>query len=876
MQQLPAVLLGILLALSVVPQAISAQPAQPALPEPLRVPDPTGDAYEWGHTMIQAQAGKWCPEGVTCDELQADNGPTAAWQGVPADPALDLVGFSLQEYPDSLLVTLSVASLEPDLSAMLDEESAHGITIGVAWDTQPDVELRSCMEAVYLRLDPSGGGYAAESGHVWIHQACGNEQAPWQGYCSSDRTGCVQQVPMTVAPGTPGSISWSLPRDQMVNGSQGAALHNLHALVLRLGPHPDVFVEGAGGPSSMNQPGARLDADTEYIVDSSEPVGPHRLALPAAQSVHASGHIAWSAHHAVREQQQVHPELRLRSGEFEETPTHLILTAHLDELARDAKYHRGEAGFALPTGELYRAGLLVRDGTYTPYFGHAWFDSDEQWHWQSLPIDADVEPGSPGKVVWRVDRQDLPHIEAGTTMRAAGMLWNAAIDENPAVGPLASSRVYVRATPMNNLDWMPPYRFLYDTHFEPTRNDTGFKDPIDDLTLPAASEVDPNLRTGPYDLIGVRARMKSTDEVRFSIDVRDLSEVRVPTGYDAVFFAVGLQASKGGEYMMGFHKEVGKTGEFFCAPDTTVLAPTPADPLSTPARELIRGNVLLSGAGGAEAGGGSGSGGTIHLDVPLSCLELEATDVLSLEGVAAGVYWIRSTRDPTGRPLGDSEVDVIDLAAPGDEELPLMLLAPPEPPVQSTWARPFGFENFWDIFGVAIAVTLAAISTVIIVRKRLRMKRYLVELEDLAEHYHSEPDAYGLSLVALRKRLFQDLLSNRLTEGHFVMVEERLRSALSSTRINAFGRAFYDLPPALMIRLQSLLADGRFTPQDHQVLADLVDGLTIPSASRTEVMDRIGLWAEQDAQMAKMAGLRRRRRRRRVRHLVERPAAQAE
>lgn len=843
--------------------AAAPQSAQAA--SGMAVEDPAGDAYEW--------TTEWATMTMPCATvndavlpqplpIQPADACTAAHDAtwaenrtgvVPAAPALDLLGVELSDDAGILEVAIVLAEIPEDYAGLVDAEQGLGSVFVAAFTPVLDTQ---CVAGVAAYAFPAADG---ASMIPLVISTCLPDADPSDIERSACSKLCAWATPMRIETGTPGRLVFDVPRTLLHQQEAGDTMHRVFAYTERMLYHPQA---GFGVQASGNlqfEAVSPFGTQTTYRVDET-------ATGEATMTTAASGEaIAWQPMGVdvdlLERTPRQRPDLDILATHFVETDRRFVLEATLasvDETpaAHILEFHMDPAA----TDVRYRFGYSATDGERRPYLTQTGSQIGPP-----LAFVIEVEPGSPGRVRFIVERDQLPEMEAGTPL---GLLYSITmpmpVDES--LGVSQATTLGVSRTDVGDVSAaLPPYFFRYSS--TPTYS-PGLR--LVDLSGDVSLEAAPDLNaipfdSGPYDIQQVDVVPTAHAELTVTMGL-PTAALEVPPTYDGALHAIGFQTARG-DFMVGHYQLAGSaTGDFFCMPDPAVFTEGARDPFLLADRWInIPGRVLEGASAGALGGGTEGGAGGFVMFAPLSCLGILADADLVEVADVRGVTFL--FRNPTGRP-GQGEAVLLDEVANGAPTAFAMPALPIATVATSPWATPFGVQNFWDIFGVAIAVALALASLLVVARRRARMKRYLVNLEELADHFHDKPEAYAQELVALRRRLYDDLLRNRLTEGHFVMVEERLRSSLSGTRINAFGRSFYDLPPALIIRLQTLLADGRFSAQDHTSLTELVAGLRIPAASRSDVRSQLALWASQDAEVARISKARRARRRRIARLLT--------
>lgn len=809
------------------------------------ITDPEGDANRRVMTTVDdltpCMNASSVPGATTCGLQRPWTDSDETQVGPSAGPERDLLGVSFQDSERSLRIRFDMATVPQDLSLLADASAGEGTFMSLVWSASGP-----CTVGASLEVYPGLGIRAVAYLMVWCDPPTEGNQAPATPQ-PCEASFCLWPIGLETEPGSPGAIVLEVPRHLLSGGNPDEALRDPRAYVditRSSGTTGSFRADGAVSFKGLAPSGGYASAIDDASAEPGTTYGyasPWHDPLPDLTPV-APLVLAAPAHADATDRQTL-----ILAVDLVVDAAEVLLDVTMDEVAEAPDDHALFAAAAIGPHVIF-AGYTAQDGARTPWADHVARPGAEV---VSIPVNVDLEPGRPGHVLFRFDRGTIAPIEDGAVVGGLYVVsflptWT----EYPTLGgtSVQEYRDSIRMIQVSET------RTTVNVPEGVTMTAPGIR--LADAASDVAAPLDLTRPSRHYDLLAVDVSSPDPERLQFSIAVEDLSDLSPPDGYDAVFYGVAVEHPHG-RTMLGYHQSRDRPGEYLCAPDITILPDAPADPTLT-GWETIPGRVLDGTTTDGIGTGASAGGSSVVLFAPRSCFALADTDgALNVTDLAAGSYLIRRA------PLSAADTEVVGLDTMEDggafdiafAQARQVGAAPP-----SFWSQPFGIQNFWDIFGVAIAVAFAMVSATIIVRKRVRMKRYLVRLEDLADHFHDDPEQYAKELVSLRKRLYRDLLANRLTEGHFVMVEERLRSSLSGTRINAFGHAFYDLPPALMIRLQSLLADGRFSRHDHGVLQGLVTKLKIPEGSRQSVHAQLDLWASQDADVAGLAKTHRQRR----------------
>ncbi|HLE96687.1 MAG TPA: hypothetical protein VI997_04885, partial [Candidatus Thermoplasmatota archaeon] len=362
-------------------------------------------------------------------------------------------------------------------------------------------------------------------------------------------------------------------------------------------------------------------------------------------------------------------------------------------------------------------------------------------------------------------------------------------------------------------------------------------DPQRDTTLPPTVTAS---YAAQFDITGIEIEGSSPTTTRVVLGVADLGQVLVPLGYDAVFYVVGFRTDFG-DVMVGYHKNSqnrGSSQEFFCSQDVAAFAQTPTDPMEI-VRVPIEGMIAIASGGSDRARATGGGAGAIQFTVPHECFDPDLEGPFEASAVAAGTFLVQN---PAGQGLAVQRVD----AAAADGPVTLGALAPSPGDGPSWLSRPFGVENFWDMFGIAAAVATSAVGIGIVQRRRGILKKYLAAI-DAAVAENADGGAREAALRQIRADLKRDLVRGAISEGHFVIVERRLDEHLSKARLAALTDAFDDLPHTLLQKLQELLSDGEMRKDEYRLFCTHLERTRLTEDAKEDIRRRVALWVVEDA-----------------------------
>lgn len=168
----------------------------------------------------------------------------------------------------------------------------------------------------------------------------------------------------------------------------------------------------------------------------------------------------------------------------------------------------------------------------------------------------------------------------------------------------------------------------------PETGSISWKDPAGDLSQPHPeaytiwSESDQAERD-QFDLLFTEIAHRGPDQAEVRIGVHDLSEIRIPSEYDAVVYAAAVQTEQGP--FMGAYMKTHEDQAFFCSRDSLLLTDERQDP-----REL--GWERVDGAITTSPGATDGGSGVLEITLPASCFDTEPGSATAVTEVASGVF----------------------------------------------------------------------------------------------------------------------------------------------------------------------------------------------------------------------------------------------
>lgn len=781
--------------------------------------DPAGDAWARGTDWARSSVG--CPR-PTAPELPdvpveetcygALDGTAAIPNvGVPAHPSFDLLAVDVAEHPEAIAVGFTVSELHQGFEGSFDAENSRSAFWELAF-TGPS----GCAYFVGAWVVASVAG-TIPFGIAGL--SCPPDVVQDTPFAAC-RAGCTYDVPLAVEPGTPGRIvvwapSWVFALEQgsatvgtATSHSLGDADHVSTRTALTQGPSVADGGYAAADDAvpvdrtSIDLPSSGVDGFERVAVDDSGRIAPAEGADAAWRLTRME---AWADPLAI------HAVIDLASLPDADLNMSVVQSFGVDGAWVSVSVARTESGWqGSGTGFVWATGEVI-----------------------GLPVTYSVETGQPGRIVVSVQRSQLPEPARHEVLQSPGFTIVGSRSTDVAdAGPVVSAErggwIVDILPPGPPLRVPPALNYAAETR--------RFPDPIWDVAYPAdALSGDPR----SMDIQMIEVASDDPDLLRVTMTLVEAGSFETPTGYDAMFFAVGIEHPLGTTMVGHYRSPERREGVFLCAPDTTVFPSTPLDPTLGGWTD-ITGRILHTSGGSGLVGGASPSASIVAF-VPRSCFDLRENErQLNATALGAGTYLIRRG----GAASAAATVATVDEWRADNATTLAYAVRPAGPAPVSN--QPFGIDNFWDIVGVILAVATVLVTIWVVYQRRLMLRKYLAEIRAIHEQHPTDPARRAELLVALRARLHQDLLRHRLTDNHFPIIMDRLRSRLTSARLTSMGEAFYRLPPPLAMRLERLLDDGHLSGEEGAVLRPLIERTTMPKRARAVALACIDKWVQED------------------------------
>lgn len=737
-------------------------------PEGPHVVDPEGDAKEHRAEAAAWKALSLCafftPAREACTTT-ASGAATQAWPAfaphlrdaaLPGPKGLDATAVWFAETPESLLVTLEIASLDARFTGVVAADDTRWAGYQVAW-SPPGGPTARCIEGVSLAVDSAGGTPRVEATFRRYYDACPPDEASFRDHVCNTWWSCWWRIPVEFTFGTPATIRFEVPRLLLTDGAAGATLRDTR-LMTSAGDGPPAPKTNYGLFVPHAEATGYWEADVRHAIDFSAPGRAFTLTTPAAVVPAAEGLRAeWTAPAG-----NVHggrADIDLVGAAYEETPTHVVVELSLAAVDISDTAPGIYFSWAVPSGQVYD--VMARRGQ-DGWSAWALYSPGDPWYTRvlELPLDLEVVAGAPGKLRFHFHRADLAPVVAGGLFSSLDVaIWDDA--EGVLLRPPANPALTGYVSPPSAATEVAPSDFLaapvhaarITTAAELFESRVLFLDDVGDTEVPPAAAAT-GANAGQFDITYLGARLSQPGLLELMMGVRDLSTLNVPPLYDALYYAFGAKTDLG-PMMVGYYKPKNDpVGTFFCAPDVTVLSDPPQDPTGATWTE-IDGRVSVANDKGDRRSG------TVTFLVPVECVGGDDPRAVRLDGLEAATFLVQN---PTGAN-GGGAVQRLDAAAT-DGSVVLRLASVATPDLDHAWYEaPFGTAHFWDFLALGLVVAALAGTGAHKVVRRGRDRRLLAaakarEDRDVYRATLARAIAAGatepakdLVLAALRRRL---------------------------------------------------------------------------------------------------------------------------
>lgn len=386
-------------------------PLSPAMNEPTALDatqgalfsDPPGDATEEGLATWLELVGCLPGEllGAGCLGPDAPVPP-----GTPA-PAYDIVGFGLAgESHDTFDLSLEIATLSEGFPELARPDAVHRMSsYAVCWAASPD---EGCSRTASLGVMVHDGKAHLEPRLQLYSKDC-NE---WH-WCAFD-------LDATIAYGSPGTITFHVPKAHAVADGAPLAVHGLaastgwyeEATVFPMW-HPGLTAHTPAYHFHTHGPGVGVPSPTdltafERVEATLTPTG----ALPEAPSDAPLLAFAPGANHG-RGSPYDHPELDITGFDLYEEADELVVVFEVAEMAALPEYsfdHSAAIGFH---GEVWEIGLRQEGGRAYGYAGRCIMEPCQDGPVMEAPVE--LAFGTPATISVRVPLAFVGEPEPGTT-----------------------------------------------------------------------------------------------------------------------------------------------------------------------------------------------------------------------------------------------------------------------------------------------------------------------------------------------------------------------------------------------------------------------------------------------------------------------------
>lgn len=786
----------------------------------LNVADATGDATDYNADLLANQAfrsltptcsniSQVIPQVPDACKTTAPLVPTSPTQGVPAPPALDVQEISLREATDGLHLSWQVASLSADPAQFLADPGL-GTEYKGYWASGMNA---TCAQEVVLYFHPYANGIRAHSLYVHSGASCGARASRAYG------------VDYHIQPGTPGYLNQTVPWAMIPQRAAQESFGGLHGIVSRDSPDLNQqAIVSPRGPYGMHQYDIGL---ADYTVDSTDNSGSSSLMHGGASVAPLSGSPLQSMPLDALVNTTKRPDLQYQAVQAIFTPANLsfdFTMLKVEDPPQDQSFY---VQFDEPSGSIVSFSFQVRNGQRSL---QSYVLIAPDGHVETVPMRFEAVAGTPGHLRFTFNRADLEPMAPGDTL--------SRILTDTDLGGINNSTALAGGESIEFLAHVQTQDAIYGGPFvvpdfpgAAQKQEIALKDAVGDASMPPDA-----IGTTPAqaDILAARIQVNTPNAARMTITVGDLSTLRVPPTYNAVFYGMSVQTPEGAT-LVGFYQDNANPGRYICGRDHTLLAATPLNPLDSPVT-TIYGNLL----------GPAGAAGLLSFQVPLSCFGVldSAVNVdLQVERFKAASYLIRTTANG----VQSATVQATDSVDSTDPATLIFRSAPVATVTPSFLEQPFGLSHFYDIGGIAISAIGALGGLVLVVRRRRRFRNYLRALETAKGRHRGDLDALLAALRDLRAKVQRDLLRNRLPTDHYGLIMERLDRELSLGRTRLLESRFPAIPDALVQRIQHLLADGRLETADFNHVRGRMASYRLPAATQRGLETELRRWLAQDA-----------------------------
>lgn len=384
------------IALALLATTLLPMPALPAQEgTAAQVTDPAGDAFEYRSRDLLRRGAAWSCL-AACDQLQGAAGAAPDQGAVPAPPSLDGLAVRFRDAPEHLVVELELAALDADLVGAVDPDAGKGTAWTVCWGP-PEAP---CGERVQVRAAAWNGVPYHVASYERVFDRVPDDAC-------QDFDFCYWAVPLEIVPGAPGALRWTVPRDLLMDGAQGAVLPTPSFAIDRIGDVLAVQGMPSGSsfgwradPGGVPASGGAVDTGTRHASDVSAPGEDYVLTTAPRPATLPTGvrFVEDAAGDAGDDSEQFDI---LRAG-IVETPATLTLAVQLAFVYGEPEDYNLLVFFASPLGRNYYLEATLRATTFS-YRGVRSEEAPGQW---SLPVAVEAErvQGRPGWVNFTLRR----------------------------------------------------------------------------------------------------------------------------------------------------------------------------------------------------------------------------------------------------------------------------------------------------------------------------------------------------------------------------------------------------------------------------------------------------------------------------------------
>lgn len=397
-----------------------------------------------GVTPSAARPACWTGTGAAADAFQPPPGT-----GLP-EPALDVLSAAFSETPTSLIVELSIGSLDPSFAGIVADDGEVTGGWALCWIPRGDPTVErgdEATECVHLYAESYDGTLILQPTFERNNFDC------------NDWGWCIWMAPHEIEYGSPSVLRLAVPRAIMGGADVGDALEvyrysswRQHRPAVLHAYHASLGLDVLGNAEGLglgNDHSYRTDESAEHGVFTFQTTREEGVPQPLVETaIHEAGD-------ASRE------EIDALSFAFIEAPDSWTISVQVGRVDPSPLDHDYWIGFGMPSGRFHMAGYSLRDGRLDPWAAHSVDSSLAEW--VAYPADFRFAAGAPGWINLTIARADLQSPMAGGLVNLVDVVLSyGTLDWSlPQAGGAGEATAYVGG--LNDGMLAPPYWFWMDT-----------------------------------------------------------------------------------------------------------------------------------------------------------------------------------------------------------------------------------------------------------------------------------------------------------------------------------------------------------------------------------------------------------------------------